>query len=92
MRELINFAYPVILSRFVQTLGLVIGNLFVAQLGSTALAASALATSISIAFFTFSNGCLFSLGPQFAACKKIIYCFQSYYARLSSWQSFSAYL
>ncbi|OAJ34729.1 MATE family efflux transporter [Piscirickettsia salmonis] len=70
MGKLLHFAYPIILSRLVQTLGLVIGNIFVAQLGNTALAASALATSISIAFFTFANGCLFSLGPKFADCKK----------------------
>ncbi|APS50607.1 hypothetical protein AVI50_06950 [Piscirickettsia salmonis] len=50
MGKLLHFAYPIILSRLVQTLGLVIGNIFVAQLGNSALAASALATSISIAF------------------------------------------
>ncbi|MGJ3493805.1 MATE family efflux transporter [Piscirickettsia salmonis] len=70
MGKLLHFAYPIILSRLVQTLGLVIGNIFVAQLGNSALAASALATSISIAFFTFANGCLFSLGPKFADYKK----------------------
>ncbi|QHS29852.1 hypothetical protein GW537_13145 [Piscirickettsia salmonis] len=71
MGKLLHFAYPIILSRLVQTLGLVIGNIFVAQLGNSTLAASALATSISIAFFTFANGCLFSLGPKFADYKKI---------------------
>ncbi|APS83936.1 hypothetical protein AVM71_12880 [Piscirickettsia salmonis] len=70
MGKLLHFAYPIILSRLVQTLGLVIGNIFVAQLGNSTLAASALATSISIAFFTFANGCLFSLGPKFADYKK----------------------
>lgn len=70
MRELFRFALPITLSRVVQTLGLLVGNIFVAQLSMDALAASALATSISLAVFTFASGCLLSLGPVFSRVKQ----------------------
>ena len=57
---------PILLSRLAQTVAMVAGTIMLGRLGHQELAASALATSLSIALFTFGSGTLFSLGPVFS--------------------------
>ncbi|HIB66355.1 MAG TPA: MATE family efflux transporter [Phycisphaerales bacterium] len=63
-RELLKKAGPIISARLVQNLGMFIGSLMVAQLGKTALAASALATSVGLTCFTFAGSSLQILSPM----------------------------
>lgn len=62
-RPLLAIAVPIISARLVQNLGLFVGSLMVAQLGKAALAASAIATSLSLTLFTFASSSLMILAP-----------------------------
>lgn len=62
-RPLLHLAVPIISARLVQNLGLFVGSLMVAQLGKSALAASAIATSLSLTLFTFASSSLMILAP-----------------------------
>jgi MATE family multidrug resistance protein len=69
IRSLLHRAVPIISARLVQNLGLFIGSLMVAQLGKAALAASAIATSLSLTTFTFAASSLMLLAPMLSSMK-----------------------
>lgn len=62
-RPLMHLAVPIISARVVQNLGFFVGSLMVAQLGKAALAASAIATSLSLTTFIFASSSLMILAP-----------------------------
>ncbi len=67
LRSLTHRAVPIISARLVQNLGLFVGSLMVAQLGKAALAASAIATSLSLTTFTFASSSLVILSPMLSS-------------------------
>lgn len=69
LRALLQRAIPIISARLVQNLGLFVGSLMVAQLGKAALAASAIATSLSLTTFTFASSSLMLLAPILSSMK-----------------------
>ncbi len=69
-RPLLHLAIPIISARIVQNLGFFVGSLMVAQLGKAALAASALATSLSLTIFTFASSSLMILGPLLSSLRQ----------------------
>ncbi len=69
-RPLLHLSVPIISARLVQNLGLFVGSLMVAQLGKSALAASAIATSISLTLFTFASSSLMILAPLLSGMRR----------------------
>ncbi|RLV58077.1 hypothetical protein D5018_19175 [Parashewanella curva] len=69
MLAVIMCSLPILYTRIIQALNILIGNIFVAQVSMTALAASALISSTSLFILSFATGCLLSLGPLFSGQK-----------------------
>jgi MATE family multidrug resistance protein len=67
IRPLLARAVPIVSARLVQNAGLFLGSLMVAQLGEDELAASAIATSLSLAIFTFATSSLGLLAPMLSS-------------------------
>lgn len=61
-RQIFQIAFPIMVTRIINAANLFIGMLMIAQLGTIALAASALTTSIYFAIILFGMGILFSIG------------------------------